>query len=59
MTIMPKIKIKLEPLGQLIAVDPGTAQQEVLFERGVEFPCGGRGCLTLKTKHSQTTSCCL
>ncbi len=57
MTIMPKIT--LEPLGQQIAVDPGTALQEVLFERGVEFPCGGRGFLTLKTKHSQTTSCCL
>ncbi len=43
MTTKPKIKILLEPLGQPIAVDPGTALQEVLFERGVEFPCGGRG----------------
>lgn len=38
-----KIKIRLEPLWQQIEVAPGTALQAVLFEHGVEFPCGGRG----------------
>ncbi len=43
MTAEPKIKIRLEPLGRQIEVAPGTALQDVLFEHGVEFPCGGRG----------------
>jgi len=43
MNSKPKIKIRLEPLGQQIEVASGTALQDVLFEHGVEFPCGGRG----------------
>ncbi|HPC36213.1 MAG TPA: ASKHA domain-containing protein [Candidatus Marinimicrobia bacterium] len=38
-----KVKICLEPLGREIEVDVGTALKDVLFEQGVEFPCGGRG----------------
>ena len=38
-----KIKVRLEPLGQQIEVAPGAALKDVLFEYGVEFPCGGRG----------------
>lgn len=37
------IEVKLEPLGKRIWVKPGTALQDVLFEYGVEFPCGGEG----------------
>lgn len=38
-----KIRIKLEPLGKTLEVDRGVALREVLFEFGVEFPCGGHG----------------
>lgn len=37
------IEVKLEPLGKRIRVEPGTALRDVLFEYGVEFPCGGEG----------------
>lgn len=37
------IEVRLEPLGKRIWVKPGTALQDVLFEYGVEFPCGGEG----------------
>ncbi|MCK4641102.1 MAG: DUF4445 domain-containing protein [Candidatus Marinimicrobia bacterium] len=37
------IDIKLEPLGKIIQVEKHTALQDVLFDHGVEFPCGGDG----------------
>lgn len=37
------IDIKLEPLGKTIQVEYNTALQDVLFDYGVEFPCGGEG----------------
>ena len=36
-------RIELLPLGQTITVERDTSLQDVLFEQGVEFPCGGRG----------------
>jgi len=38
-----KIKIRLEPLGRQVEVASQTTLKDVLFEYGVEFPCGGRG----------------
>jgi len=37
------VRIELEPLGETIHVERGTALQSVLPAYGVEFPCGGRG----------------
>ena len=37
------IQVELLPLGKMLAVRPGTPLQDVLFDLGVEFPCGGRG----------------
>jgi len=37
------IDIKLEPLGKTIRTEPNGSLQDVLFEFGVEFPCGGEG----------------
>ena len=36
-------KIELQPLGRTLEVAEGAALQDVLFEQGVEFPCGGGG----------------
>ncbi len=36
-------KIELYPLGKKIDVAVGTPLQDVLFDFGVEFPCGGKG----------------
>lgn len=38
-----KVRIALEPLGESFEVLRGTPLQDVLFEHGVEFPCGGKG----------------
>ena len=35
--------LTLSPAGLRLTVAAGTALQDVLFEQGVEFPCGGRG----------------
>jgi uncharacterized 2Fe-2S/4Fe-4S cluster protein (DUF4445 family) len=35
--------LTLSPAGRRLTVEAGTALQDVLFEQGVEFPCGGRG----------------
>jgi uncharacterized 2Fe-2S/4Fe-4S cluster protein (DUF4445 family) len=35
--------LTLSPAGQTLDVAHGAALQDVLFEAGVEFPCGGRG----------------
>ncbi len=37
------VRIALQPLGETIEVQRGTPLREVLFDYGVEFPCGGRG----------------
>jgi len=37
------VHIALEPLGQVLEVQRGTPLQDVLFDYGVEFPCGGQG----------------
>jgi uncharacterized 2Fe-2S/4Fe-4S cluster protein (DUF4445 family) len=38
-----RVRIVLEPLGQTVRVQRGTALRDVLFRYGVEFPCGGQG----------------
>lgn len=38
-----KINITLQPLGKTIKVNSGTSLIDVLYEYGVEFPCGGKG----------------
>ncbi|MBM4063869.1 MAG: DUF4445 domain-containing protein, partial [Planctomycetes bacterium] len=40
---MNKIRVDLLPLGRHLEVAPGTRLQDVLFEQGAEFPCGGKG----------------
>jgi uncharacterized 2Fe-2S/4Fe-4S cluster protein (DUF4445 family) len=37
------VRIELLPLGEILHVNRGTSLQDVLFDHGVEFPCGGRG----------------
>jgi len=37
------VTIKLLPAGHVFQVPKGTPLRDVLFEHGVEFPCGGRG----------------
>lgn len=46
-----KVKITLLPIGKEIMVHPGTPLIDVLYEFGVEFPCGGKGtCGSCKVK---------
>jgi uncharacterized 2Fe-2S/4Fe-4S cluster protein (DUF4445 family) len=41
---MPDLVIvELKPLGKTVRVERGTPLQDLLFEFGVEFPCGGHG----------------
>lgn len=40
---MKKINIKLEPLGKIVKIEAGLFLQDILFEYGIEFPCGGNG----------------
>ncbi len=37
------VSIELQPLGRTIRASRGIPLQEILFDQGVEFPCGGRG----------------
>src|ERR1051326_2334067 len=37
------VHIELHPLGTPLAAELGALLQDVLFARGVELPCGGRG----------------
>jgi uncharacterized 2Fe-2S/4Fe-4S cluster protein (DUF4445 family) len=37
------VRIELSPLGEHVEVESGMPLQNVLFDYGVEFPCGGRG----------------
>ena len=41
--IMKKIKLRIEPLGKELDVNYGTPLKDLIFEYGVEFPCGGKG----------------
>jgi uncharacterized 2Fe-2S/4Fe-4S cluster protein (DUF4445 family) len=36
-------RIQLQPTHKSLDAPPGTPLRELLFEQGVEFPCGGRG----------------
>ncbi|NOX66675.1 MAG: ATP-binding protein [Chlorobi bacterium] len=38
-----KIKLRIEPLGKELLVNKGTPLKDIIFEYGVEFPCGGEG----------------
>ncbi len=38
-----QVKIRIEPLGKERIVNKGTPLKDILFEYGVEFPCGGMG----------------
>ncbi len=38
-----KATVKLEPLGIELKIIPGTPLIDILYEYGVEFPCGGKG----------------
>ncbi len=38
-----KIKLRIEPLGKEVSVNKGTPLKDIIFEYGVEFPCGGKG----------------
>lgn len=38
----PKVRIRLQPMGEEFAVEKGAPLQDLLFAHGVEFPCGGR-----------------
>ncbi len=45
------VRIELVPLNTAFQVERGTPLQDVLFEHGVEFPCGGEGhCLGCRVK---------
>lgn len=36
-------RVLLQPTHKLLDASPGTPLRDLLFEQGVEFPCGGRG----------------
>jgi len=38
-----KIKLRIEPLGKEIQVNKNTPLKDIVYEFGVEFPCGGEG----------------
>ncbi len=37
------VQIEILPQGKILSIDPGTPLHHLLFDHGVEFPCGGRG----------------
>ena len=43
MNIKKSIKLRIEPLGKEVQVIKGTPLKDVIFEYGIEFPCGGKG----------------
>lgn len=46
-----RVRIHLEPLGKEIEVEQGVPLRDVLFDFGVEFPCGGHGrCRSCRVK---------
>ncbi len=54
----PTAKLTLEPSGSVMDVPMGSSLRDVLFDRGLEFPCGGtgtcRGCLVKISMGSST-----
>ncbi len=38
-----KIKLRIEPLGKEIQVNKNTPLKDIVYEFGIEFPCGGEG----------------
>jgi len=40
---MNKLRIEIHPTGKVIYLTPGAPLKDMLFQQGVEFPCGGRG----------------
>lgn len=38
-----RVVVSLEPLGREIPAERGAALEDLLYEYGIEFPCGGRG----------------
>ena len=38
-----KVPVELVPLGRRLEVDSGAPLRDMLFDCGVEFPCGGKG----------------
>ena len=38
-----KVRVRLEPLGEILLVEEGADLRDELFARGVEFPCGATG----------------
>ncbi len=45
------VRIQLLPLGKTIEVERGASLRDVLFDFGVEFPCGGHGhCKTCRVR---------
>lgn len=38
-----RVRIRLEPLGKTIEVKRSSRIEDILFDYGVEFPCGGQG----------------
>lgn len=40
---MSEVTIHLHPAGKVLRVQRGIRLQDILFEHGVEFPCGGKG----------------
>ena len=38
-----KVTLRIEPLGKELKVNIGTPLKDIIFEYGVEFPCGGKG----------------
>ncbi|MGC8667820.1 MAG: ASKHA domain-containing protein [Chthonomonadales bacterium] len=36
-------RITLQPIGAVVEAEAGTPLRDLLFEQGVEFPCGGQG----------------
>lgn len=52
-----KHRIVLQPIGAAIEAAPGTPLRDLLFEQGVEFPCGGQGrCRGCKVRVLQGSS---
>ncbi len=43
MSLPTTYRIELHPVGATIEAAPGTPLRSLLFEQGVEFPCGGEG----------------
>src|SRR5690348_912205 len=52
-----KHQIVLQPIGSAIEAAAGTPLRDLLFEQGVEFPCGGQGrCRGCKVRVLQGSS---